>query len=286
MAFPVPGHIAERLRRSTAHIRSGSRVRQGSGSGVVISSERVLTNGHVVQGDETVVETWEGKSHSAHLLKMNYRRDLALLHVPGLAAPAVTLGDSATLKTGQPIFAVGNPFGFTGALSTGVVHSIGPLRGLGRYPWVQASIRLAPGNSGGPLADLNGNVIGINTMLIARLALAIPANAVQEFIEHGAIPPRIGIVVRPVPFIRENIPTLGLLVLEIAQGSPAEQASLLPGDILVSSNGLHFTHPDDLQEAIASHGKDLFLVEFLRGDHKTIRRVNVVLPVSGRVRAA
>src|SRR5258708_38875961 len=100
--------------------------------------------------------------------------------------------------------AIGNPLGFVGALTTGVIHAVGPIRGLGSRSWVQADVRLAPGNSGGPLADARGHVIGINTMVAGRLALAIPSNVVQNFLSAGPSGAWLGVTVHPVKVPRPN----------------------------------------------------------------------------------
>src|SRR6266478_5843619 len=164
MAIAGFGEIAEQLRRATVLIHSGGR---GSGSGVIWTSEgMVVTNAHVVSGSNVRVP----------------RRDLAALRIGADSLPAARLGDSSQLRPGGLAIAIGNPLGFVGALTTGVIHAIGPLRALGPQTWVQASVRLAPGNSGGPLADASGHVIGVNTMVAGRLALAIPSNAVRDFL--------------------------------------------------------------------------------------------------------
>src|SRR5207245_1011153 len=113
------------------------------------------------------------------------RHDLAALRIGANSLPAASPTDSSHLRPGELAIAIGNPMGFVGALTTGVIHAMGPLRGLGPQTWVQASVRLAPGNSGGPLADARGHVIGINTMVAGRLALAIPSNAVLDFLAAG-----------------------------------------------------------------------------------------------------
>src|SRR5215475_8693942 len=110
------------------------------------------------------------------------RRDLAELKVGETGLPAATAGDSAAVRPGELVIAVGSPLGFAGALSTGVVHSIGPLPGMGRQSWIRAGVRLAPGNSGGPLANAQGQVIGINTAIDNGLGVAVPANAAVEFL--------------------------------------------------------------------------------------------------------
>src|SRR6266849_1843849 len=112
-------------------------------------------------------------------------RDLARLHIHGTNLPAASAADSSQLRPGELAIAIGNPMGFVGALATGVIHAVGPIRGLGPHSWVQAEVRLAPGNSGGPLADARGQIVGINTMVAGRLALAIPSNAVRDFFAAG-----------------------------------------------------------------------------------------------------
>lgn len=168
--------------------------------------------------------------------------------------------------------AVGNPLGFVGALTTGVVHASGSVRGLGRRRWVQAAIRLAPGNSGGPLADAEGRVVGINTMVVAGgVALAIPSDNVVDFLKRGSRP-ALGVVVRPV--------NVGLLVLEVVPNSPAENASLLIGDLLVSVNGRGIESLDDLGDAIDQSPGALLKIGFFRGDRRREREVSVRLGAS------
>jgi len=174
------GDASERLRRSTVQVWQG---RSGIGSGIILSSTgHIVTNAHVVRGRNAEITLWDGHRFPARLEAVARRHDLALLKVSTLGLPAVELGDSAALKPGQMVMAVGNPLGFAGAVSTGVVHTVGPLYGAGSNNWVQADVNLAPGNSGGPLADARGQVIGINTMIARGLALAIPSNVVRDFL--------------------------------------------------------------------------------------------------------
>lgn len=176
MPIPVPGSVAEALRKQTVHIQVGRGRGRSAGSGVIIGPERVITNAHVVRGQNLRVEAWDGPDLSASCLKLDVHRDLALLSAPGLRAEPACLRDSDGLRAGTAVFAVGNPLGFVGAVSSGIVHAIGSLAGLA---WIQADLRLAPGNSGGPLADFHGQVLGINTMVMSGgLALAVPSRAV------------------------------------------------------------------------------------------------------------
>ncbi|HZQ56150.1 MAG TPA: trypsin-like peptidase domain-containing protein [Bryobacteraceae bacterium] len=275
MAIPVPGRIVEALRRSTVQIQSGNTREQGSGSGVVLPDTQVVTNAHVLRDKQAIVESWEGRRLTARLVRIDRRRDLALLHVPALDAPPVVLGDSDQLRVGSPVVAVGNPLGFIGAVSSGIVHAIGPAVELGGLSWIQADIRLAPGNSGGLLADFQGHMIGINTMVLGNgLALAVPSRAVQRFLTRPQDGRSLGAVVRPVRVSRNE---LGMMILEVIAGGAAEQASLLPGDILVGGNGTRFRFVDDLAAAIERAPDLLLRLEFYRGVQNALRQVTVKL---------
>jgi serine protease Do len=272
MPIPVPGRLAEALRRSTVHVRVAGGRAEGSGSGIALTGDRVITNAHVVRGGPITVEWWEGKSMAATVTRIDRRRDLALLHAPKLEA--ATLGDSSRLKAGTPVLAVGNPLGFIGALSSGVVHALRPLE-QGGPKWIHADVRLAPGSSGGPLADFDGQVLGINTMIVSSgLALAIPSRIVQHFLLPSAGRKTLGVTLRPVQ--SKNGQT-GLMILEIAEGGAAERSSLLPGDILAGANGKTFRDADDLQAAMDETADMLLHVEFYRAGKPELRRVAVEL---------
>ena len=175
------GDVAERLRRSTVSIAVPGA--HSAGSGIVLTSlGHIVTNAHVVRGRHPEVETWDGRRFPGRLVALARRHDLALIKIDTLGLPAATLRDSSTVRTGEIVLAVGNPLGFSGAVSSGVVYTTGPMKGLGGNNWVQAQVRLAPGNSGGPLADARGEVIGVNTMIAHGLALAIPSNVAAEFL--------------------------------------------------------------------------------------------------------
>jgi serine protease Do len=265
MSVPVPGRVVESLRRSTVRITSG----RGNGSGVALLGERVVTNAHVISGGRVSVESWEGKTLPASLIRIDRRRDLAVLAVAKLDAPAAALGDSDRLQVGTPVVAVGNPLGFTGAVSSGIVH------GGGGSSWIYADVRLAPGNSGGPLADLRGEVVGINTMIVAGgLALAIPSRAVQSFLNRAASPRSLGVVVRPV---RLRNGGAGILILELVPGGAAETASLLAGDILMGADDSRLQNIDDLQAAIDRAPTGLLQLDFYRAGQQISRRVSVRL---------
>jgi len=269
------GEVAEKLRRSTVQVVSESREARGVGSGVIwATDDMVITNAHVASGEEARIQLWDGRTFQARVAARDARADLAMLRIQATGMPAVVWRDSASLRPGELVVAVGNPLGFVGALTTGVVHASGSVRGLGRRRWVQAAIRLAPGNSGGPLADAEGRVVGINTMVVqGGLALAIPSDTVADFLKRGSRP-SLGVVLRPVA---DRVRGLGLLVLEVLANSPAETASLLIGDLLVSVNGRGLGSLDDLSNAIDESAGGVLKIGFLRGDRRREREVSVLL---------
>jgi serine protease Do len=277
MAINGFGEIAEQLRRSTVLVHAGGR---GSGSGVIWSSDGVIvTNAHVAHGSHSRVQLWDGREFDAAVESRDPRLDLAELRINAANLPAASAADSSQVRPGEIAIAIGNPLGFVGALTTGVIHAIGPLRRLGSQSWIQADIRLAPGNSGGPLADARGRVIGINTMVAGRLALAIPSDAVTSFLSAGPSNAWLGVTVHPVRIPRNGsrANAFGLVLLEVDPDSPASTASLLPGDIVLGTEEKAFTSVEDLTRALEGTGPRLLRLEFLRGDYTHLRRVTVQL---------
>ncbi len=276
MAIPGFGEVAEQLRRSTVLVGAG----RGNGSGIIWSRDGVVvTNADVARGSTISVQLWDGRELEATVTSRDPHRDLAALRINATNLPAAVAADSSEVRAGELAIAIGNPFGFVGALTTGVIHAVGPIRGLGPQSWVQASVRLAPGNSGGPLADAHGRVIGVNSMVAGRVALAIPSNAVTSFLSGDPAAGWLGITVYPVqvprPGSRSKI--FGLVLLEVEPGSPAASASLLPGDILLGTEEKPFALLEDLSRALRGSGPRLLRLEFLRGDYARVRRVTLQL---------
>ena len=277
------GEIAESLRRSTVLIHAGGR---GNGSGVIWSSGGVIvTNAHVAQRKQLRVQLWDSRELDATVIASDPVRDIASLKVRASNLPAASIRNSSRLRPGELAIAIGNPLGFVGALTTGVIHAVGSVPGLGPQKWVQAGVRLAPGNSGGPLADAAGRVIGINTMVAWKLALAIPSDAVVEFLAGGTSRKQasenwLGVTLYPVQVPRDGnraAKTFGLVVLHVEPDSPAARASLLPGDILLGAEDKPFSVLDDLSRALRGEGPRTLRLEFLRGDYVRLRRVTVQL---------
>jgi serine protease Do len=190
--------IAAAVRGSVVQVLPGS----SGGAGVVLSRGRelvVVTNAHVARGatgDRLRILSHHRTAYQAAIERADDRRDLALLALPSAASrdlsPA-TLGDTATVRPGQLVLAIGHPFGLANAVTAGIVHSVGQVRGIWevtprshKQSWIQADIMLAPGNSGGPLVDIEGRVIGINTMVFGGLALAVPVSDIRALLQAGS----------------------------------------------------------------------------------------------------
>jgi serine protease Do len=281
MAFQGFGEIAEQLRRSTVEVKSG---RRGQGSGFIVRSEGVIvTNAHVVGEAGLSARLWDGSSFPARLTARSTRRDLAVLQIPARNLTPVRLANSDELRVGELVVAVGNPFGFTGAVTTGIVHAIGRLPGLGPAKWIQADVQLAPGNSGGPLSDARGQVIGVNTMIAGGLGLAVPANAVARLLAGDLGQAPLGAVIRPVPLQVSGTERLGLLILEVVPNGAAEYSSLSAGDILIGIEGRAIKALDDLEQALEGNGERLLHLQFIRGDPGKTRNVTVRLGASQAV---
>ena len=143
-----------------------------------------MTNAHVGHASRVRVGFADDRQVEAILVVADRRADLALFRVPPVEIAPAASTDSDALRVGALVVAVGHPLGLRRTLTAGVVHGFPPSRPGGR--WIQADLRLAPGNSGGPLADTTGRVVGINTMIAGGLALAIPINDVRRFVAAGA----------------------------------------------------------------------------------------------------
>lgn len=274
----LSGRVAEALRKSTVQVTSENTRFHGAGSGIIISTDRIVTNAHVVQTHGCVIEDWDGKVVKASLIKEDRLKDLALLSAPGLNGEPAILGDSDALRPGTAVVAVGNPLGFIGALSSGTVQRMLRL-GTGfnnsvRQNWICSNVRLAPGNSGGPLANMRGEIVGINAMVATGgLALSIPTRSVQSFLTRNAGSTGLGIVVQPVTLSDGEA---GFLILQVVTGSAAEAASLLVGDTLVAAGGKPFRSENDLLTAIDKGADSVLELTFFR-QSRTPRRVHVKL---------
>lgn len=254
-------HVAvyEQANRSVVHINTKS-VRtdafgfyespeEGSGSGSVLDAQgHILTNFHVVDGARQVFVTlFDGKSYEAELVGQDPSTDMAVLRInaPADALHPVTFGDSARLRVGQRVYAIGNPFGLDRTLSTGIISSLNrelPTRNSRVIKSViQIDASINPGNSGGPLLNTRAEVIGMNTAIASKVGqsagvgFAISANTIQRIAPQLI---RQGRVVRPEVGILAAFPTdQGLRIARMAPGGPAEQAGLRGPQVIRQRRG-------------------------------------------------
>ncbi|MDF1506054.1 trypsin-like peptidase domain-containing protein [Roseisolibacter sp. H3M3-2] len=258
--------IATALCQSTAIVRSAGRRNaangpEGQGAAVVWSADGLLvTNPHVARADRTLVDLADGRRLAARTVARDPAHDLAVLRVDPGPAPLVPapVGDPAALRPGGMVLAFGHPLGISNALAMGVYHGTRAplLRHLGadgKQRLLCADIRLAPGNSGGPLADAAGRVIGINTLIAGGLGYAVPIDRARALADALNPRLRLGVTVRTVRVRpRDGEESPALLVLEVAPGLPAESAGVLPGDVLFSLDGRALREPGDLAAALAT----------------------------------
>jgi serine protease Do len=177
------GAVTESLREITVGVHAADDRRAGEGAGVIWHPDGlVVTNAHCVRHRRLSIRTAGGRSLDADVVAHDPRLDLALLETPSLRGRAPVLGEVESLRAGELLLALGHPFGVSGALALGVLHAVARDPRSGGVRWICADIRLAPGNSGGPLADAAGRVVGINTMIARGLGLAIPTPVVQRFV--------------------------------------------------------------------------------------------------------
>ena len=247
--------LAETLRASTVAVRLG---RGGAGSGVIWASDgAIVTNAHVANRSRAEVVLHDGRRFTGQVERRDERRDLALLRIDATDLPVAATRDPADLRIGEVLVAVGHPLGIPNALTMGIAHAA-LTASADRF--VQADLMLAPGNSGGPLADVEGRVVGINSMVVGGLALAVPSSAVDRFL--GTVPAAAPLGVHLAP-ARLRDGRAALAVVAVEPGSRAERAGLIAGDVLLARDA------DRLRFASA--------LEVVRGGV----RITVALPPAG-----
>ncbi len=250
--------------------RSAESEKTGAGSGFVFTPDGfLLTNSHVVEGASRVRATFaDGESHAAEVVGVDPDTDLAVLRVDVPALVAATLGDSSRLRAGQLVVAIGNPLGFASTVTSGVVSALGrTMRSRsGRLidGIIQTDAALNPGNSGGPLVDSRGEVVGINTAIIAGaqgICFAVPVNTarfvIPQLIREGRVRRGwVGVSGQTITLSRRRVQIShldgagGVLVTGILPNSPAAAAGLRPRDIVVELAGARVESVDDLQRLL------------------------------------
>jgi len=226
---------------------------RGSGAGSFVRADGlILTNEHVVRGSRTVtVQTSQGKRYSAQVLGVDQRNDLALVQVNSRERfPTVPLASSSGIQVGQQVYAIGNPFGLSGTFTRGILSRIAPNGDL------QTDAALNPGNSGGPLLNSRGELIGVNKAILSpggqgNIGIGFATNAMiaQRFIEQGTTmarnPAPRTLAEAPPPRLGVTLQTASLVIEAVQPGSLAEELGLQPGDRLLAINGQPL---EDVQE--------------------------------------
>jgi serine protease Do len=243
---------------------------RGVGSGFIVSADGViLTNAHVVDGaDEVSVKLTDKREFVAKVLGVDKTTDIAVLKIAAGDLPYVRIGDPKTTKVGEWVVAIGQPFGFENTVTAGIVSAKSrSLPGDSYVPFIQTDAAVNPGNSGGPLFNLKGEVIGVNSQIFSRsggfqgLAFAVPidvAMQVKDEIQHdGKVSHgRLGIAIQEVnQALAQNFgmkSPSGALVASVEKGSPGEKAGLEPGDVILKLDGKEISRSSDLPPMVSS----------------------------------
>jgi serine protease Do len=239
------------------------------GSGFIINANGyIVTNNHVVDGASQVqVKLSDGRELPAKVVGRDSKTDIALLKVEASGLTVIPLGDSSASQVGEPVMAIGNPFGLDQTVTTGIVSATGRAIGSGPYDdFIQTDASINPGNSGGPLINARGQAIGINTAIFSQtggsvgIGFAIPTSLAKSIVtqlaDSGTVTRGwLGVGIQPVtPDIAKSFSrteTNGALVSSVAEGSPAEKAGLKSGDIITEYDGRKVERVSDLPRAVA-----------------------------------
>ncbi len=240
---------------------------QGAGSGVIISKDGyVLTNNHVIEGAKEITVTLsDHKEYKARIVGRDPKTDLAVLKIEGPGTfPAAALGDSDSLKVGDWVIAIGNPFGLNNTVTSGIVSAKGRVIGAGPYDnFIQTDASINPGNSGGPLFNMQGEVVGINTAIISQgqgIGFAIPVNTVKPLVPQletkGSVTRGyLGVTIQTItPALAKALnlqDQKGALVADVTPDSPAAKAGVQRGDVIVAYNGKEVADNHDLPALVA-----------------------------------
>jgi len=272
---------------------------QSMGSGFIVSEDGViLTNNHVVDGaDEIYVRFNDRKELKATLIGADKRSDLAVLKVEAEDLPAVKLGKSKDLKVGEWVFAIGSPFGFDYTVTAGIVSAKGrSLPNENYVPFIQTDVAINPGNSGGPLFNMDGEVVGINSQIYTRsggfmgVSFAIPMDVAMEvvaqlqgkgYVSRGWL----GVLIQEVS--KDLAESFGLdrpygaLVAQVIEGSPAHEAGLLAGDVIIEFEGEEIDLSSELPQLVgrARVGESSKLLVMRAGDETDINVKIGELPI-------
>jgi serine protease Do len=245
-------------------------IQRGLGSGFIISSDGIiLTNAHVVaEATEIIVKLTDRREFEAKVLGVDKRTDIAVLKIDAKNLPAVKIGHARDLKVGEWVAAIGSPFGFENTITSGIVSAKARALPDENYvPFIQTDVAVNPGNSGGPLFNMDGEVVGMNSQIFSRtggfmgLSFAIPIDVAMQvkddLVKDGKVTRgRIGVQIQDVNQALANSFGLpkpqGALISGVEPGSPAEKAGLKSGDVVLGVNGKEINQLSELSGEIAA----------------------------------
>lgn len=287
-----PGHpLYDFFRRFGGPPDSGEAGSASVGSGFIISADGyILTNAHVVAGTDTVrVKLISKREYPANVVGADPYTDVALLKIGATGLPAVIAGNPAEMEPGEWVAAIGAPFGFENSVTVGVVSAKGRLLPNGSYvPFIQTDVAVKPGNSGGPLFNTAGRVIGINSQIYSQtggfmgISFASPIDIAMDISkqlrEHGQVTRgRIGVQLQELTYdlvtMLELRESKGALVAAVQPGGPAYRAGIRPADVIVSAAGKPVETTADLARIIGSaKSGDTIAAEVWRdGDRRSVK---------------
>jgi serine protease Do len=263
---------------------------RGQGSGFIISPDgRILTNAHVVDGAKEVdVKLTDRREFKAKVVGMDPYSDVAVIQIDARDLPTVKLGDPSQTQVGEWVVAIGSPFGFENTVTAGIVSAKGrSLPGEAYVPFIQTDVAVNPGSSGGPLFNMQGEVIGINSQIFSRtggyqgLSFATPidvaAKVEQQLVAHGKVTrARLGLTVQQVDqSLAESFGLRkpeGALVSSVQKGGPADRAGIEPGDVIVQMDGKSIVESSDLLALMgdAKPGSTASLEIVRKGAHQDV----------------
>jgi S1-C subfamily serine protease len=293
----------------------GAVPQQGQGSGFIVDAHgHILTNYHVIEGGRQVEVTLSNKhKYKAQVVLTDKPHDLALLQIDAPNLTPAVLSSSQNLQVGQKVYAIGNPFGLSGTMTTGIISALRSVRGPeGNLieNAIQTDAAINPGNSGGPLLNSHGEVIGINSLIAtnpneqieqsAGIGFAIPINTakavLEDFAHYGRVRrPSLGITSLPIgPDLAQQMglaADYGVLIQQVFRGGAAERGGLhggdkqaylgntpiyLGGDLIIDIDGTQVTNQQDISQIMDDHKTgDTVTVTFLRGQRKMTVRVTL-----------
>jgi serine protease Do len=272
LTTPAPNwvEIAKAVKPAVVNVNARRDIGRGMGSGFIINPDGyVVTNNHVVEDAESIrLKLSDGREFDAKVVGRDPKTDLALLKVDAKGLPVIPLGDSAALQVGEPVMAIGNPFGLEQTVTTGIVSATGRVIGAGPYDdFVQTDAPINPGNSGGPLVNARGQVVGINSVIFSRtggsvgIGFSIPVNlaksvftqlAAKGYVERGWL----GVTIQELtPALVKSLGLSdghGALVAQVTPDSPAAKAGVKQGDVIVSVAGRQVARSADLPPLVAN----------------------------------